>query len=152
MKAVWQRFWQLHFLLKIIWIFCFLGFLFNTQAIWRDLHGNGILIRLHIGFWLLYTGQVVFILLRERMVFILSLLQALLALETSLDFTFVPLNRLLGQLLVLIHGTLSIDAMETYKYMFVSICFTLELLKTFFLWELLPSRVTAVKEEQSAEQ
>ena len=150
MASVWRRFWQLHFLLKIIWIFCFLGFLLNTLTIWRDLHGNGGLFRLHIGFWLLYTGQVVFILLRERMVFVLSLLQAILAIVTSLDFTFVPLNQLLGQLFVGVHGTLSIDAMEVYKYIFVSACFTLELLKTFLLWALLPG-YTSVKENQSAQ-
>lgn len=150
MRAAWQRFCELHFLLKIIWIFCLLGCLFNTAAIWRDLHGSGILLRLHIGFWLLYTGQVIFILLRERMVFVLSLLQAVLALATSLDFSFVPLNRVIAQLFFTVYGTLSIDAAEVYKYIFVSACFTLEVLKSFLLWALLAREEDPTEESTQA--
>ncbi|MBO7238418.1 MAG: hypothetical protein J6U96_03930, partial [Elusimicrobiaceae bacterium] len=121
------------------WIFCCLGLVLNTIVIWRDLHGPGLLLRLHIGFWVLYAAQVVFILMRERMVFILSLLQAILALATNLDFTFVPPLRMIGQVIYMVHGQFSLDGMEVYKYVFVSACFTLELLKTFLLWWLIPS-------------
>ena len=139
MTALWRRCCGLAFLLKIIWIFCCLGLVLNTIVIWRDLHGPGLLLRLHIGFWVLYAAQVVFILMRERMVFILSLLQAILALATNLDFTFVPPLRMIGQVIYMVHGQFSLDGMEVYKYVFVSACFTLELLKTFLLWWLIPS-------------
>jgi len=134
-----RRFLLFPFLLKIILIFCFLGALLNLVYIARDLQGNGVLFRLHIGFFILYAGQVVFIFLRERMVFVLSLLQALLAFVTNLDFTFVPLGRILGQLVYGICGGFTVEAMEVYKYVFVSFCLTLELLKTWFLFALLPA-------------
>ena len=138
-KAVWRCFWTLPVLLKIIWCFCLLGFIFNIGAVWHDVHGHGILLRLHSGFLVLYGGQVVFMLCKERLVFILSLLQALLALMSNLDFTFVPALRVVGDILYMIHGQFSLDGMEVYKYVFVSACFTLELLKTFLIWWLLPS-------------
>ncbi len=140
MNMIWQRFCKLHFLLKIIWIFCFLGVILNIIAIWHDLHGTGILLRLHIGFLALYASQVVFILLKERMIWLASVLQALLALATNLDFTFVPLLRLVGECIYLIHGQFSLDGWQVYKHVFVSACFTLGLLKTFFLWFLLLAR------------
>ena len=139
MKKLWRRFNELAFLLKIIWIFCLLGVILNTIMIWRDLHGPGLLLRLHIGFWVLYVGQVVFMLCRERMVFVLSLLQVWLAFVTNLDFTFVPPLRLVGEIIYTVHGQLSLDATEVYKYVFVSACFTLEMFKTFLLWWLIPS-------------
>ena len=138
-KAVWQRFWELPLLIKIIWALCLIGFLLNTHLLWLDLHGHSLLLRLHIGFWVLYGGQVIFILLKERMVFILSLVQAVIAMITTLDFTFVPPLRLVGEVIYMIHGQLSLDAMDVYKYVFVSACLTLELLKTFLLWWLIPS-------------
>lgn len=139
MKAIWYRFCELHFLLKIIWIFCLLGVLLNTVVVWRDLNGTGILLRLHISFLVVYVTQVVFILLKERMIWIISALQAVLALATNLDFTFVPALRLIGEIIYLVNGQLSLDGMEVYKYVFVSACFTLELLKTFLIWWLIPS-------------
>ena len=135
MKLIWNRFYALHFLLKIIWLFCLIGLLVNSVLLWRDLQQGGVLFRLHIGFWLLYMGQVVFILWGERTVFWLSLLQTILAFMTNLDFTFVPALRIVGRIF-LAFGKVSIDGMEVYKYVFVSACFTLELLKTFLLWQL----------------
>ena len=70
--------------------------------------------------------------------FLLSLLQAFVALATNLDFTFVPALRIVGQIIYEICGGFTLDQTEVYKYVFVSICFTLELLKTSFLWFLLP--------------
>ena len=134
-----RRFFVLPFLLKVIWTFCLLGALLNMVFIGRDLQGNGILLRLHIGFFILYAGQVAFILLQERMVWILSLLQAFLAFLSNLDFTFVPVGRVVGYLVYGFYGSFSLEAMEVYKYVFVSFCLTLELLKTWLLFALLPA-------------
>ena len=84
-----RRFFVLPLLLKIIWTFCVMGALLNIVLMWRDLQGSSVLFRLH-------AAQVVFILLRERLVFVLSLLQALLAFLSNFDFTFVPLGRIVG--------------------------------------------------------
>lgn len=138
MRWLWKQFWSLNFWLKLIWIFCFLGMIFNLIYVCRDLRHDGILLRLHTGFLILYAGQVVFLLIKERMVFVLSLLQAGIALETNVDFTFVPVLRLLGQIIYSIKGGFTLEEMEVYKYVFVSACFTLELLKTYFMFALLP--------------
>lgn len=139
MKSLWRRFVELDFLLKLIWIFCLLGALLNAVWVTKDLRSGGILLRLHSGFLVLYAGQVIFILLKERAVFVLSLLQAGLAFVTSADFTFVPVFRLVGRLVYAAQGGLSIEQMKVYKYVFISACFTAELLKTWMLWALLPS-------------
>ena len=97
------------------------------------------MLRLHAGFWVLYAGQVVFIMLRERMVFVLSLLQAVLAFLTSADFTFVPVLRVLGYTVHAAMGGFTLEDMEVYKYVFMSAALTLELLKTAWLWLLLPA-------------
>lgn len=138
MHWFWKRFVSLPFLLKLIWIFCFLGMVFNLIYIGHDLQRDGLLLRLHMGFFVLYAGQVVFILLKERMVFVLSLLQAFIALATNIDFTFVPVLRLLGQIIYGLKGSFSLEELDVYKYVFTSACFTLELLKTYFMFALLP--------------
>lgn len=137
MKTVLRRFVELPFLLKIICIFCLLGALINVYLIKGDFSHKGPLIHLHLAFFVLYVGQVGFLLIKERMVFLLSLLQALIALWTNLDFTAVPVLRIIGELMVIVHGPLTLDQMEVYKYVFVSLCFTLEMLKTALLWILL---------------
>ena len=144
--TVWKRFCQLHFLLKIIWIFCLLGAIMNIFLVAHDLTHSKVLLHLHLGFLVLYVGQVVFILMNERMVFLLSLLQALVALGTNLDFTFVPALRIVGQIIYEICGGFTVDQTEVYKYVFVSLCFTLEMLKTAYLWALFPAQKSNNKE------
>ena len=138
MKLIWRRFAALNIWLQIIWAFCAWGFLFNTVAVCQDIHQGGVLLRLHLGFWILYGGQVVFILWGERLVGLLSLLQAVLGLFTNFDLTFVPVVRVLGGLVYALHGQFSVDGLEVYKYVFVSVCFTLEMWKTVVLFLFLP--------------
>ena len=135
-----KRFWALHWIVKIIWVFCLLGMLLNVAFIMRDMQSQGVLMRLHIGFFILYAGQVVFILWGERMVCVLSLVQAMAAFLTNLDFTFVPFLRVFGNMIYGISGGFSLQGMEVYKYVFVSLAFTVELFKTWCLWELIPRR------------
>ena len=138
MRRMWRLFLSLDFRLKLVLVFCLYGLLLNTVFLCRDIRYDGLLLRLHLGFWVLYAGQFVFILLKERMVFILSLLQALLAFLTNADFTFVPVVRMAGYAAFLVKGEFTIEEMEVYKYVFVSACLTLELLKTYWIFALLP--------------
>lgn len=138
-KAFWRRFLSLDFWLKLIWLFCLFGAVLNLVYVCHDVRHDGLLLRLHTGFLALYAGQAVFILMKERMVFVLSLLQAFLAFLTNADFTFVPLVRLLGRFVYAAAGGFSVEQMEVYKYVFISLCLTLELLKTWFLFALLPA-------------
>ena len=99
---------------------------------------DGILLRLHMGFWVLYVSQVVFILLKERYVWILAALQGVLALLTNADFTFVPLLRVLGSIYVTVGPEISVEALKVYKYVFTSAAFTLQMLSAYALFSLLP--------------
>lgn len=138
--GVWKRFVALPIWLKMIWILCLCGLIVNVIALTHDVRSGAILMRLHLGFFVLYAGQLVFILLGERLVWLLSLLQAVLALMTNLDFTFVPVVRVVGAFIYALHGTFTIEEIEIYKYVFVSACFSLEILKTVFLFLLIPSK------------
>ena len=91
-----------------------------------------------MGFWVLYAGQVVFILAGERWVFVISLVQAVLGFGTSLDLTFVPVLRFIGRMIYEFKGGLTLEEQEVYKYVFVSLAFTLEMLKTYLLFALIP--------------
>ena len=139
MRGIWRRFLWLDFRLKLVWLLCLFGLLLNTLFLCRDVQQGGILLRLHAGFWILYAGQIVFILLKERMVAVLSLLQTVLAFLTNADFTFVPVLRVLGYMIYMVKGGFSLEEMDVYKYIFMSACLTLELLKTAWLWLLLPA-------------
>lgn len=138
-KSMWKRFLELDFLVKLIFIFCLYGWLINTIFLCRDIRQDGLLFRLHLGFWVLYSGQIVFILLKERMVFVLSFLQAILAFLTNADFTFVPVLRAAGFLAYSLKGGFTVEEMDVYKYIFMSGCLTLEMLKTYWLFALLPA-------------
>ena len=138
-RALARRFWALALWLKIIWLLCLLGAVLDLFLVVRDLQGGGVLLKLHLGFLILYVGQVIFILYGERMAALLSLLQAVLAFLTNLDFTFVPLLRMIGEVVYIACDGFSVQGLEVYKYVFVSAAFTLELLKTYFMWVLLPA-------------
>lgn len=138
-RGFFRRFAGLDFRLQVVWIFCLYGLFLNTVFLCRDIQGEGILWRLHAGFWILYAAQVVFLLLKERMVCVLSFLQALMAFLTNGDFTFVPLLRVIGYFVFLAKGGFSVDEIGVYKYVFMSACLTLELLKSCWLFMLLPA-------------
>ena len=138
LKKLVGRFLSFPFWLKIIWIFCLLGVCCNSILLWRDWTTGGSLWRLHVGFWVLYAGQVVFILAGERWVFVISLVQAVLGFGTSLDLTFVPVLRFIGRMIYEFKGGLTLEEQEVYKYVFVSLAFTLEMLKTYLLFALIP--------------
>ena len=140
----WKR-WFSSFSL-FVWLFfilCLLGLLANTLFIIRDLSFKTPFLRLHTGFALLYLFQIIFILLREKWVCVLTLLQGILALLTTHDFVFVPVLRFLGQI-GYFFVIPTVGGMKVYKYVVVSLGFTLQLFSAYALFvELKPD------EEQS---
>ena len=99
---------------------------------------DGILLRLHLGFLILYAGQVVFILLEERQVWALAVLQGIMALLTNADFTCMPLVRFVGNIIYTLWPEPSLEYMKVYRYLMTSSAFTLQLLSAFILFSLLP--------------
>lgn len=138
MKKLAQHFAELNNWVKLILGFCLLGVFFNTILVCRDIALGGILLRLHAGFLLLYVAQVIFILIPERMVCVLTVLQGILALLLNADFTFMPLVRVVGRSLLLFRSDMALEYAQTYRYIIVSSAFTLQMLSAFALFTLLP--------------
>lgn len=153
MDLLLKRFFHMNIYVKIIFFFCVFGLFVNFFYVLGDLRTGGILLRLHLGFLLLYAGQVAFILLEERFVFILSVLQGILAFLTNADFTFVPALRLLGHMYYALFPNMSLESMSVYKYVFISLAFTLEMLKSYILFALIaPSGRKPTGEKESVSQ
>ncbi len=142
---------QLNGWVKAILCFCVIGLLCNLVLVGRDIAHDGILLRLHLGFLILYAGQVVFIWLQERLVWMLAVLQGIMALLTNADFTFMPLLRVLGGLVFAFNTDPSIEFTKVYQYVIISLAFTLQMLSAFALFSLLPKpRARKPKETQVA--
>ena len=149
MRKLVSYFFNLNCWIKLIFFFCVLGMLTNAYLIYRDVALGGVLLRLHAGFLLLYGAQVLFILLEERMVWVLAALQGFLALFVNADFTFMPLTRLLGRIAYSLGPGFAIDNMREYRYVVVALAFTLQMLSAFALFSLLPKHDVPSQEKNA---
>ncbi|MBR4682226.1 MAG: hypothetical protein IKP06_02850 [Elusimicrobiaceae bacterium] len=138
MKKWMQHFTELNIWVKIILGFCLFGVFANAVLVCRDLLHEGVLLRLHAGFLLLYLAQTIFILVPERMVCVLAALQGILALLINADFTFMPIVRLIGRCVYLLSPEVGLENLKEYRYVVVSAAFTLQMLSAFALFTLLP--------------
>lgn len=137
LKKTWQQILGLNGWIQLILVFCLLGAFSNLVLLCRDVASGGVLLRLHMGFFILYAGQIAFIFLHEKFVWLLAVLQGLLALFTSADFTFMPLLRGAGNVFFFIVTEPTLEMMQAYKYSLISLAFTLQLLSAFALGSLL---------------
>lgn len=133
MKTLLKRWLRFPFFVQLIWLLCVLGVFINLWLIVRDIWTDAILIRLHLAYFLLYVGQVGLILAREKYVCLLTLLQGVIALLTTVDFIFVPVLQVLGNLYYWLCSP-SVEALKVYQYVFVSIAFTLQMASAAYLW------------------
>ena len=138
MRRLITRWSELNSWLKLIVFLCLLGCISNGVLIVRDLSSSGVLLRLHGGFFVLYAAQVAFIFLHERMVWVIAALQGILALLTNADFTFVPLTRIVGRIVYILTDP-TVESMKVYKYVLISVSFTLQMLSAYAEFSLLPS-------------
>lgn len=150
MNKIVKRFFGLNVWVKVIFFFCLLGTFANIFLVCRDLSSSGVLLRLHAGFLILYAAQASFILAHERYVCVLTVLQGFLALLTSADFMFAPLVRVLGRFYYLVIPSPSVEALTVYRYVFISLCFTFQMLASYALFSLLPKYTPKKKTEEEA--
>ena len=129
---------QLNIWVKAVLCFCVIGLVCNIVLVTRDIVNGGILLRLHAGFLILYAGQVVFILLKERLVWLLAVLQGGMALLTNADFTFMPLLRMVGSVVFGLLPEHSLQFAKEYQYVVISLAFSAQMLSAFILFSLLP--------------
>ena len=148
MRTLLNRWLELNNWLKAIAFFCLIGCVSNAILIGRDFASSGILLRLHIGFFVLYAAQIAFIFLHERMVCVIAVLQGILALVTNADFTFVPLARIIGRTIYVLTDP-TVEFIKVYKYVLISVSFTLQMLSAYAEFSLLP---TPVKKTPTSEE
>lgn len=146
MQTLTTRWTELNVWLKVIVCFCLLGAIINGVLVVRDITSNGVLLRLHAGFFILYAAQIVFIFLHERLVWILAVLQGVMALLTNADFTFVPLVRMVARTLYSLTEP-TVEAAKVYKYVLISASFTLQMLSAYAEFSLLPKPASKTPEE-----
>ena len=139
MKLV-SRFLHFPLFVQLIWAFCVLGTLINLWLITRDLLTDPVLFRLHLGYLILYVGQVVFILLEEKYMCALTVLQGIIALLTTVDFIFTPLLQAIGHTYYWLFSP-SIESLKVYQYVFVSLGFTLQMASAAYLFLYLRAKV-----------
>lgn len=151
MEKLIVRFTELNIWVKVIIGFCLFGAFVNLFLVARDISSGGILLRLHAGFLVLYLAQVVFALLHERTVCVLAALQGVLALLTNADFTFVPLMRVMSGWMYALMGQPSVEMMAVYKYVFISLAFTMQMLSAYALFSLLPKPAKKESAAKTAE-
>lgn len=133
MQKLLIRFMRFPVFVQLIWLLCVLGALINLWLMGRDLFTDPVLLRLHLGYFILYVGQVVFILLQEKYVSLLTLLQGIIALLTTVDFIFTPLLQVIGHTYYWICSP-SVESLKIYQYVFVSAGFTLQMAGAAYLW------------------
>lgn len=133
MKALVRRWLRFPFFVQLVWLLCVLGALSNVWLLMRDMFTSAILLRLHLGFFILYAGQAAFILVREKYVCLLTILQGIMALLTTADFIFVPLLQVVGHTYYWLCSP-SVEALKVYQYVFVSAAFTLQMASAAYLW------------------
>lgn len=128
-----KNFAKFPFFVQLICLLCVLGVAVNAVLLVRDLFEGGLLFRLHLGYFILYAAQVAFILAREKYVCLLTLLQGIIALFTTLDFTFIPLLQCFGKMYYWAFNP-SVEALKVYQYVVVSAAFTLQMASAAYLW------------------
>lgn len=132
MKLI-KNFINLPLFVQLIWVLCVVGTFTNGVLLVRDVLEGGPLFRLHLGYFMLYVAQVGFILLREKWVSLLIILQGIIALLTTADFIFVPVLQVLGRIYYVLFQP-TIEQLKIYQYVFVSLAFTLQLASAAYLW------------------
>ena len=123
--------------LYLILTFCMFGF-FRNLIILKYLRFDYSYFntKVCLAMLIIYFAQIVLILLRQRKVFIISLIQAFFCLYVFRDFTFLPLSNLLTTLKNLLFPNLDYGWEYFISFALISLVFCLELIKTYLLYAL----------------
>lgn len=123
--------------LYLILIFCLFGVIRNLLLLrYYGLNYSYLTTKVCLAMLLVYSVQILLILLRQRLVWVVSLIQAIFCLTVYKDFTFIPL----AAVLVMLKNALFTDISYGWEYFFnfalMSFMFCLELIKTYLLYAL----------------
>lgn len=133
MKALLKNFTSFSLLVQTILFLCLFGLILETGLLYQDIVLQKLLWRLHLGFCILYAAQLGLILLKEKWVCVLTVLQGLLALLTTADFIFTPILRFVGGAYFMVTIP-TVEGLKIYQYVFVSLAFTLQMFSAYVLF------------------
>ncbi|WP_428898406.1 hypothetical protein Dip518_000599 [Parelusimicrobium proximum] len=130
-----KRFLSLNIYLKIILVFCVIGFVRNF--IFLIMYGGIVQdgYRIFIGFLLLYGAQSVLIMMTDRRGVIFSAAQCIFALIINNDFTFLPVVKPVFSILIYFFDVTDKYAVADFQYIMVAFLFTVELLKSYLMYD-----------------
>jgi len=136
-KKLIQNFKKLNIYLKIILFFCVIGFgrnayLFFTQG--ADVADG---YRLYGGFALIFGSQIVFLMLRDWRAAIFSAAQCFFALFLYEDFTFLPVVKPIFYFFMYAVPDINFEQISFLQYVMTALLFSLEVLKTFLIYDFL---------------
>lgn len=134
----------------IILIFCILGFLRNLFALkyfgFNFAYYNT---KLFFAMFMIYLAQIGLILLRQRIVFLISLIQIFFCFFVYRDFTFLPLANVIISIKNIFAAEISYGWEYFIGFALTSLMLCLEIIKTYLLYILtdqLPSKKKKQKE------
>ena len=136
MKNFFSCFLRLNIYLKIIVIFCFLGFVRNCILLAFQAPHVNMGYRLFGAFALIYLSQVILILMHDRRAALFSGIQCFFALFVYRDFTFLAVLKPFFSFFAGMQPYGS-NVTDFLQYLMASTLFSIEALKTFLIWDFL---------------
>ena len=136
-KKIFKYFYAIDNWLYVILAFCFFGLVRNFVILrYVGWNYNYFVTKVCFAMFIIYLAQVILILMRQRTVFIISLLQVLFCAFVFRDFTFLPLIRLIVMIKNVLFTNLSYGWEYFIGFACFSVMFCLEIIKTYLLYVL----------------
>ncbi|MGB2579696.1 hypothetical protein AAIR98_001615 [Elusimicrobium simillimum] len=137
MKLLIKNFKSINIYLKIIVVFCLIGFVKNFYLLFTQ--GPHVIMgyRLFAGFAIIFLSQAVFVTLKDWRAAFFSAAHCFFALFLYEDFTFLPVLKPVFTFFVYMTPFASERATQLLQYTMVSMLFSLEMLKTFTIYDYL---------------
>ncbi len=123
--------------LYLILIFCFLGLIRNFLMLrYFEFNYSYFATKVYLAMFVIYFAQIALILMRQRIVFVISLIQVLFCAFVFRDFTFFQLNRAILSIKNYFFPELSYGWEYFISFACFSLLFCLEVIKTYLLYAL----------------
>ena len=150
MKKILKYLSKIDTCIYIILIFCIFGFIRNFVLLrYFDFNFAYFNTKLFFAMVMIYFAQICLILLRQRIVVLISAIQVFFCFFVYRDFTFIPLSNLFYMVKDMFAAELSYGWDYFISFALLSFMFCLEIIKTYLLYVLtdqLPTRKKAPKE------
>lgn len=123
--------------LYLILIFCLFGCIKNILMLkYVGLNYTYFITKLCVAMAVIYFVQSVLILLRQRIVWLASLIQCLFCIFVYRDFTFLPIAKVFNMVRDILFPNLTYGEEYFISFAIISFLFCLEIIKTYLLYTL----------------